>query len=110
MEAFKVIVSRVVVTLAAALLGVVVPLPASAADLTAPKQTERRLLGQSIDRPVAASTDAQVTKTLGLGNILNGPVLSELGLIVDGALSDLSQALGSPWTRFPALCLVRTMP
>ena len=55
---------RFVLAVAAALLGVVASLPASAADLTAPKPTERRLLGQSIDRPLTADTDPEVTKTL----------------------------------------------
>jgi len=56
--------SRVVLALATALFGLVVSLPVDASDLDAPKQTERRLLGQSIDRPLAASADPQVTKTL----------------------------------------------
>ena len=58
------VVWRIVVLVATALLGVVVSLAANAIDLTAPKQTERRLLGQVIDRPLAASADPQIANAL----------------------------------------------
>jgi hypothetical protein len=52
-------VAHVAPVAAAALFGLAVSLPVGAVDLTAPKQTERRPLGQSIDRPLAATSDPQ---------------------------------------------------
>ena len=58
------VTSRLIEALAAVLLGVAVSVPVHASDLTAPRQSERRLLGHSIDGPLAADADPQVRETL----------------------------------------------